>query len=296
MDERARRRRPALRGDDEALPEEDRHLSAALTALYNPEDNNQGRWRAGLARSAPSVARGMGGILECFAAPVVQIIQRDAFTRLGLKQMLLEPELLSAAEADVNLVADLLTLRGVMPEKTKQTAREVIAKVVAKLMERLERCTAKALRGAVDRSKRTFRPRFNDMDWPRTNRADLRAYQAEHRTVVPERLIGFMRRQRRLVDLDEVVLCIDQSGSIVPSVIYASIFAAIMASLPVVQTKLVRSDTTILDLIDQLLGCGRGAVRRVAGRRHGYQPGGRLLQGTRRAADQFASGADHRSL
>jgi uncharacterized protein with von Willebrand factor type A (vWA) domain len=140
----------------------------------------------------------------------------------------------------------------VMPEKIKATGRQVIAKVVAELIERLERKTAEALRGAVDRSRRTHRPRFADVDWPRTIRANLRHYQAEHRTIVPERLIGFMRQLRRLVDLDKVVLCVDQSGSMASSVIYASIFAAVMASLPVVRTKLVCFDTVVLDLTEEL--------------------------------------------
>jgi Mg-chelatase subunit ChlD len=183
---------------------------------------------------------------------VVQIVQKDAFDRLGLQRMLLEPEFLAAVEADINLVANLISLRNVMPEKTKHTARQVIAKVVAALMERLERKTAEALRGAVDKSHRSFRPRFADIDWPRTIRANLQHYQAAHRTIVPERLIGFMRKQRRLVDLDEVVLCVDQSGSMASSVVYASIFAAVMASLPVVKTKLVCFDTVILDLTEEL--------------------------------------------
>ncbi|TGP59081.1 VWA domain-containing protein, partial [Mesorhizobium sp. M2D.F.Ca.ET.225.01.1.1] len=102
-----------------------------------------------------------------------------------------------------------------------------------------EQKTAEAIRGALDRSRRTNRPRQRDMDWPRTISANLRHYQPEHKTIVPERLIGFMRQQRRMVDLDEVVLCVDQSGSMASSVIYASIFAAVMASLPVVRTKLV---------------------------------------------------------
>jgi Mg-chelatase subunit ChlD len=139
-----------------------------------------------------------------------------------------------------------------MPEKTKETARIVIAKVVAALMERLERRTAEAIRGALDRSRRTNRPRVADIDWPRTIQANLRHYQPEHRTVVPERLVGFLLQQRRIVDLDEVILCVDQSGSMATSVVYASIFAAVMASLPVVKTKLVCFDTAIVDLTDEL--------------------------------------------
>ena len=251
-EDRDRRWRLALGGEDDALTEPDQRLSGALTALYGEGDGEDKKRRGGLGGSAPNVARWMSDIREYFPAPVVQIVQKDAFDRLGLQRMLLEPEFLAAVEADINLVANLISLRNVMPEKTKDTARQVIAKVVAELMERLERKTAEALRGAVDKSHRTSRPRFSDIDWPRTIRANLQHYQAEHQTIVPERLIGFMRKQRRLVDLDEVVLCVDQSGSMASSVVYASIFAAVMASLPVVKTRLVCFDTVILDLTEDL--------------------------------------------
>jgi Mg-chelatase subunit ChlD len=251
-EDRERRWRLALGGEDEALGTEDQRLSGALTALYGEGDGDQKKRRGGLGSSAPNVARWMGDIRRYFPAPVVQIVQKDAFERLGLQRMLLEPEFLAAVEADINLVASLMSLRNVMPEKIKETARQVIAEVVAELMKRLERKTAEALRGAVDRSRRTHRPRFADIDWPRTIRANLRHYQADRRTIVPERLVGFMRRQRRLVDLDEVILCVDQSGSMASSVVYASIFASVMASLPVVKTKLVCFDTVILDLTEEL--------------------------------------------
>ncbi|WP_454797193.1 VWA domain-containing protein [Novosphingobium lindaniclasticum] len=233
-----------------ALSDGDRRMSRALSALYG--DGTEMKGRGGLGGSAPRVAKWLGDIREFFPGSVVQVIQKDAFERKGLRQMLLEPEFLATVEADVNLVADLVALRGVMPEKTRETARVVIGKVVAELMERLERRTAEAIRGALDRSRRTSRPRFSDIDWPRTIRANLSHYQPEHRTVVPERLIGFMRQQRRIVDLDEVVLCVDQSGSMASSVVYASIFAAVMASLPVVATRLVCFDTAIVDLTGEL--------------------------------------------
>jgi Mg-chelatase subunit ChlD len=253
MDEAERRWRLALGSDTDALSDpRDCRLAAALAALYNADAGKGRGRRGGLGRSAPSVAKWMGDVRDLFPAPVVRVIQRDAVNRLGLEKMLMEPEFLATMEADVNLVADLMALRGVLPEKTKDTARQVIAQVVAALMERLERRTAEALRGAVDRSRRTTRPRFVDIDWPRTIRANLHHYLPEHRTVVPERLIGFQRKQRRIVDLDEVVLCVDQSGSMAQSVIYASIFAAVMASLPVVRAKLVCFDTAILDLTEQL--------------------------------------------
>lgn len=254
---RERRWRLAIGADDEqaaVLSGEDRRLAAALNALYGDgEDKADSRKRrGGLGRSAPRVAQWMGDIRSFFPQTVVQIIQKDAFERLDLKQMLMEPEFLKAIEVDVNLVADLISLRNVMPARTKDLARSVIAEIVAKLMERLERKTAEAIRGALDKSRRANRPRQCDIDWRRTISANLRHYQPEHQAIVPEKLVGFMRRQRRLVDLDEVVLCVDQSGSMASSVIYASIFAAVMASLPVVKTKLVCFDTAIVDLTDDL--------------------------------------------
>jgi Mg-chelatase subunit ChlD len=166
--------------------------------------------------------------------------------------MLMEPEFLAAVEADVDLVATLISLRKAMPDKVKEAARQVVAKAVAELMARLEQRTAATLRGAIDRSRRTRNPRFADIDWPRTIRANLRHYQPDLGAIAPERLIGFMRRQKRLADLDEVVLCVDQSGSMAASVVYASIFAAILASLPVLKTRLVCFDTAVLDLTEEL--------------------------------------------
>lgn len=255
---RERRWRLAIGADDEtsaALFSDDKRLSAALDALYGDGANaaaDPRKRRGGLGRSAPRVAQWMGDIRSFFPAQVVQIVQKDAFERLNLKQMLMEPEFLKAIEADVNLVADLVSLRSVMPAKTKDIARAIIADIVAKLMQRLEQKTVEAIRGALDRSRRTNRPRSRDIDWQRTISANLRHYQPEHKTIVPEKLVGFIRKQRRLVDLDEVVLCVDQSGSMASSVIYASIFAAVMASLPVVRTKLVCFDTAIVDLTEEL--------------------------------------------
>jgi Mg-chelatase subunit ChlD len=252
MNDRERRWRLALGGEDDALGPEDQRLSGALTALYGEGDDEGKKRRGALGASAPNVARWLSDIRRYFPSSVVQIVQKDALERFGLQRMLLEPEFLAAVEADVNLVATLLALRNVMPDKVKAMARQVIAKVVAELMARLESRTAEALRGAIDRSRRAYRPRFADIDWPRTIRANLRHYQADRGAIVPERLVGFMRRQKRLADLDEITLCVDQSGSMASSVVYASIFAAVMASLPVVKTRLVCFDTVVLDLTAEL--------------------------------------------
>lgn len=248
--ERMRRWRLAVGGGPEELGERDARLDRALSALY-PGEGNGGGERGGLGASSPRVARWLGDIREFFPTPVVQVMQRDAFQRLGLKRMLMEPEFLATVEADVHLVADLIALRAAMPDKVKDTAREVVAKVVRELMDKLADKTVQAVRGALNRRRRTNRPRPGDIDWGRTIRRNLHQYQPEHRTIIPERLVGFGRASKR-VDLEQVVLCVDQSGSMASSVVYASIFGAVMASIPAVKTRLVVFDTVVSDLTEDL--------------------------------------------
>jgi Mg-chelatase subunit ChlD len=248
--ERTRRWKLALGDEDRSgLSERDTRLATALDALYMP---SRAKGRGGLGASAPRVARWLGDIREFFPTPVVQVIQKDAFERLNLKSLLLEPEFLATLEADVHLVADLMSLRAAIPEKAKDTARGVVRKVVNELLARLEQKTVSAIRGALERSQRTRRPRAADIDWRRTIAANLRHYQPEHHTIVPETLIGHQRRSRTRGNVHRIVLCVDQSGSMATSVVYASIFAAVLASIPGVDTRLVCFDTAVLDLTKQL--------------------------------------------
>jgi hypothetical protein len=112
--------------------------------------------------------------------------------------------------------------------------------------------TGRTIRGAINRSQRTRRPRPGDIDWQRTIAANLRHYQREHATVVPETLIGHQRRSHTRANLHHIMLCVDQSGSMASSVVYASIFAAVLASVPGIATQLICFDTAVVDLTEQL--------------------------------------------
>ena len=227
-----------------ALSDDDRSRDEALQALYD------GERRGGLGGSAPRVARWLGDIRTYFPASVVQVMQADAMERLGLTQLLLEPELLDAVQPDIDLVATLIGLNRVIPERSRETARAVVRTVTDRLEERLRAATVQAVTGALNRAARTRRPRAGDIDWNRTIAANLRHYQPEHRTVVPERLIGYARRTNRVER--RIVLCIDQSGSMAESVVYSSVFGAVLASLRSVDTRLVVFDTKVVDLTDQI--------------------------------------------
>ena len=261
---RLRRWRLLIGGSDEAsaadgveLSADDRRMDAALAAVYDSEGPGTGSGgggggrSAGLGRSAPRVVAWLGDIRSYFPSTVVQVVQRDAVERLNLQQLLLEPELLDAVEPDVELVATLISMSGLLPEKSRETARSVVASVVREIERRIADRTRTAVQGALNRSARVRRPRRQaDIDWNRTISANLQHWLPEHRTVVPERLVGYGRRQNSVQR--SVVIAIDQSGSMAESVVYASIFGAVMASLPALRTSLVVFDTVVVDLTDQL--------------------------------------------
>jgi Mg-chelatase subunit ChlD len=260
-DDRARRWRLALGGapDGEGtgfqLEGGDVPVDAALAALYDSDRAGGGygsgeRRGGGLNASAPRVARWLGDIRRYFPSTVVQVMQADAIERLDLARLLLEPEMLDAVEPDVHLVGTLLSLNRVMPERSKQAARTVVAKVVAELERRVAQRTRTTLTGAVNRAARVNRPRRGDIDWDRTIRANLRHYRPELGTVVPERLIGYGRRAHAVQR--DVILLVDQSGSMAASVVHASVFAASLASLRTLRTSMVVFDTAVADLTDRL--------------------------------------------
>jgi Mg-chelatase subunit ChlD len=218
-------------------------IDNALSALYDSER------KGGLGKSAPNIARWLGDIRAYFPSPVVRVMQQDALERLDLKRMLLEPEMLAAVEPDVHLVANLLALNGVMPAKTKETARIVVRRVVEELERKLSNPLRQAVLGSLNRASRNRRPRHSEINWHLTIRANLRHYQPDHRTIIPETLIGYGRKRSALRD---IVLCVDQSGSMATSVVYAGIFGAVLASLPAVKTNLVVFDTSVVDLTEEL--------------------------------------------
>lgn len=250
MEERIRKWRLILGKDADknndnqvSLSPEMKGMDDVLEALYDSER------KAGLGSSSPNVNRWLGDIRKYFPTSVVQLMQKDALERLKLEQMLLEPELLEGVEPDVNLVGTLLSLMKVLPKKTKSTARAVVQKVVEDLEKRLKNPLRQAIQGAINRSVRNRRPKHNEIDWNKTIRANLKTYQKEFNSIIPEILIGHGKKGQSLKD---VILLVDQSGSMATSMVYAGVFGAVMASLRSVKTHMVVFDTSVVDLTEEL--------------------------------------------
>ncbi len=266
---------PEADGTGSDLHGDDLRVDAVLAAVYDSsgaERRSSGRGSGrtgGLGRSAPKVARWLGDIRKYFPRQVVQVMQRDAIERLDLRQLLLEPELLESVEPDIHLVTLLVELNQLLPDETRATARLVVAKVLNDLEARLTDRTRVAVHGALARANRSRRPRPGDIDWLRTVHANLKHWQPKYRTVIPERLVGFGRRRHSLAK--HVIIAIDQSGSMADSVVYASLFGAVLAKLPALQTRMIAFDTAVTDLtpvlhdpVDVLFGVQLGGGTDIA--------------------------------
>jgi hypothetical protein len=217
----------------------DKEIDRVLDALY---DSNR---KGNLGNSSPVVSRWLGDIRTYFPKPVVTLLQKDAFERLGLQKLLLEPELLDSLEADVSLVSTLISLSKVMPETTKDTAQKVIQKVIDQIREKLKFSLEQAVKGSLSRKNRHFRPQWKELDWHRTIKANLKHYQPEYQTVFPEKWIGYRRKQQAL---RHFFLAVDQSASMANSLVYAGIMGSILAGLPTLKTQLLVFDTSVADL------------------------------------------------
>lgn len=243
-------------GTQAELDDQQQGMDAALEALYEFDRKNKFEYpsnknQAGFESSRPAIARWLGDIRTYFPESVVQVIQNDALQHPVLqRKMLLEPEILEQASPDVQLVATLLELGKMIPSQTKETARRVVRHVVEELLVKLEQKTIQAIKGAINRSIKNNRPRPHEIDWHTTIRKNLKNYQPELKTIVPEIRIGFGKSSRK--SLKDIVLCVDQSGSMASSVVYAAIFGAVMTSIPSVKTKMVVFDTSVVDLTERL--------------------------------------------
>jgi hypothetical protein len=225
-----------------AIGVDEGRLGALDRAIGFAYDDERG---ADLSGSAPYVPQWLSALREFFSGESVAMMQRDAVDR-GLKELLFEPETLPLLEKNVELVATLMAARSLVPERAKAIARQIVAEVVAEIRKKLESRLRTAIFGALRRDRHSPLRLMRNLDWRRTVRSNLHGWDAERRRLVPERFY-FWSNQRRHHERDVVVL-VDQSGSMATSVVYASIMAAIFASLDVLRTRLVAFDTEIADL------------------------------------------------
>lgn len=227
-------------------------IDDSLGIIYEIEEDRpeEGRKRrAGLGASQPRLAKWLGDIRGYFPTDVVAVIQQDAIEKKGLTQLLFEPETLGQVVPSIEMVGTLMALKGMIPDETKETARMVVRAVVEEIKKRMQAQIEQSVRGALDRSRHSPIRSLPNLDWKRTIGGNLKNYIQEKKTIIPDRFFFWSRQQRRREW--NVIVCMDQSGSMADSVVYGSVTGAILASIPALETHVVVFDTEVVDLTDQ---------------------------------------------
>lgn len=237
-------------------------MDEALEAIYSEEvdqDISRREWEADTAgrrhgaakgKQKPRVARWLDQIRNFFPKDVVVLLQHDAIERRGMTELLFEPEIMAEVEPSIDIAATVLELKNLVPEKAKAAARDLVSRVVEELRRRLESRFAQAIRGALNRSQHSPFRSLPNLDFPRTIRRNLKNYNEELGTLIPEH-ISFFSRQARRAEWN-VIIAMDQSGSMATSLIYGGIMGAILASMPAVETHVVAfNHDTVVDLTEQ---------------------------------------------
>jgi hypothetical protein len=227
-------------------------LDGALELVYG-----EAKGKGGSAASLPNIPRWLGDVRRYFPGEVVAMVQKDAIERRGLRQLLFEKETLPRLEKNVGLAATLIALQAMIPDEVKETARQVVREIADQVREKLEPQIRQAVVGALARNRHSVLSVYRNVDWKRTIERNLKNYDPAQRILVPERFY-FWANQRRLREW-QVILCVDQSGSMANSVVYASIMAAIFASLDALRTHIIFFDTQVADMTD-FLGPGHDPV------------------------------------
>lgn len=230
----------SLLGGDQA------ELDDALEAIYSGDEIDRSEWEgpkmigphgAAKGRSFPRVAKWLDQIRTFFPKDVVVLLQKDAIERRGLKQLLLEPEVMAQIEPSLDMAATVLAMKNMVPEKAKAAARDLVRRVVDDVRKQLESQFTQAIRGALQRNRHSPFRSLPNLDWPRTIRRNIRNYQPQLGTIIPEHLSFFSRQQRR--NEWNIIIAMDQSGSMATSLIYGGIMGSILASIGSIETHVV---------------------------------------------------------
>ncbi len=257
--EAARRWRLVLgRYAQDAIPLEERDagVERALGFLYDREYTDRGHRienrRSGgggsLDRSAPTAIKWLGGARALFPKQTFERMQVDAVTRYGLTELLADPTTADTLEPSPELATALLRIHGKLDAASAAGVRRVVARVVEDVVRRLRPRFSTALAGRIDRTRRSPHRSAANLDWRRTLRANLGRYDPDtDRLMVQE--LHFSARARRSLTWD-VILLVDQSASMAPSLLYSAVCAAILAGLPGIRIRLILFDTAVVDLTE----------------------------------------------
>jgi Mg-chelatase subunit ChlD len=202
--------------------------------------------QGGLGASTLSVPDWLSDIHRLFPKETVERLERDAVEKYQIHEVVTNPEVLARIEPNETLLRAVLLTKHLMSPEVLALARTLVAKVVQKLMEKLARKVRSSFHGTRSRTRSRIRVAKN-FDAKATIKKNLRRYDRDTKTITIEEPL-FVSRTRRHMDKWQIILLVDESGSMLGSVIHAAVTAACLWGLPGTKTHLCIFDTAVVDL------------------------------------------------
>ena len=224
-------------------------MEEVLDFLYSREygEEQEVRNRAGGREGSHiTVPKWLTQMKRLFPKETAEIMERHALDKYQMTELLTDPEVLGRLEPNRELLKTILGLKHMMRGEVLSMARDIVRKVAAELAEKLRQDIRRSFLGRLDKTMSSPVPSARNLDIKKTIRENLENYDAEHRQLMLKRV--FFHARVKKYHQWRVILCVDESGSMLDSVIHSAIMAGIFAKMPMLDTKLVIFDTQVVDL------------------------------------------------
>lgn len=221
-------------------------LEDALDFLYSREYGEDIKREGGTGVSCLTAATWITRIRKLFPRETVEILEKHALETYGMTELLTDKEVLEKLEPNQELLKTILQLKHLMKGEVLDTARRIVRKVAAEIEEKLNQNLRKSFLGRIDRNAVSHVPSIRNLDIKRTIRKNLQHYDAEKQRLMLDK-VYFNSRTKKYSQW-RVIIAVDESGSMLDSVIHSAVMAGIFARLPMLDTRLVIFDTQVVDL------------------------------------------------
>ncbi len=219
------------------LSGEEAQMDSCLGFLYDREYQSGRNVRGGdkggaggLGESVLSVPDWINAVHQLFPKKTIERLEKDALERYQLDEMVTNPDVLARAQPNITLLKAVLRTKHLMNQEVLKAAQHLVRQAVEELMKRLARDVRSPFQGSLDRKNRSLLKIAKNFDIRATLRRNLKHYQAAERRVLIETPF-FYSRIRRQVDRWQMIILVDESGSMMDSVIHSAVTASIFYSM-----------------------------------------------------------------
>lgn len=256
--------------DDVQLMEMEQVLDYLYSREYGEEQEIRKERSGGSGGSQLTVPSWLSKMKKLFPKQTVEIMERHALEKYKMTELLTDPEVLRRLEPNKELLKTILQLKHMMKGEVLVLAREIVKKVAEELTRKLESDLQKSLFGRINRSVGSPVKTMRNLDMKKTIRMNLKNYDTEKQQLVLKQVYFYSRMKK--YNQWRVIICVDESGSMLDSVIHSAVMAGIFAKLPMLDTKLVIFDTNVVDLsgyvndpVETLMSIQLGGGTNIAG-------------------------------